>query len=653
MNSKLFWGLLVAVAATAGLYFATRTPAPERAAQGESPVLQGQTVAERRTLEPYETPREEPGPPPKVTPAPTPEPLVPPVKTPDTVKAPEKERPYCPVAKPNPVPSKLQRTFSDNPDVLMKVRKEELADLAAKFDADQDVATALRWFVHQPERNDELKRDALKVLTQWNMEWCPVDLEAMIKEPLQPLAWRKQCVAALADFAHYRVEDSIRQLVQDVRQDKDPAIRDCALEVMGAMCEDEGWARVHPERYAFLAKEISASLKDPRPEARLAALRAAGGGHVFETAKDVETLAASDQEKPEMRNAALAALASIARSQSLAVIDACAKDPKLTDAAAKARVFALAANLLNPDAAAREATFKELVALKSAAFPGLRNILDHEIYQEAIPLAKSVYRRVLVGEMAQPAFDDKALKPFRQDEKKGIAGNPHIKTDPKSKLIAIDGEFSIERGPLEYMVVCKGENAKTHETVLALDCEPMDVCYALLQCEYTYAGELRDGGKVNLPKGAGVMFSIEYEINLDDPMGKEKKVVVMPMQALAWNTQTQKPMRIAPFAFTGSIVKKDNEGRAVLMAQIERSVVAVMSDPVAILNMTLDTAELANVAEGSQAYYEINQFLAPAAQTKCRLIFQPWVGELKAADLDDRGEHDEKAAHKPHKQGEE
>jgi hypothetical protein len=148
------------------------------------------------------------------------------------------------------------------------------------------------------------------------------------------------------------------------------------------------------------------------------------------------------------------------------------------------------------------------------------------------------------------------------------------------------------------------------------------------------------------------MFSVEYEVSLDDPMGKETKVVRVPLQALAWNTQTQKPMRIAPFAFTGSVIKKDGAGNPVLMAQIERSVVAVMSDPVAILNMTLDTADLANVSEGKQAYYEMNYFLAPGAQTKCRLIFEPWTGELKPEDVKDRGDHDEKAAQAPHKQGE-
>ena len=123
-------------------------------------------------------------------------------------------------------------------------------------------------------------------------------------------------------------------------------------------------------------------------------------------------------------------------------------------------------------------------------------------------------------------IDITGLIPFGSDKEKKIAGNPDLLFNMEKKIIVMEGEFSIEQGPLEYLIVSKGPNARLHETVAAVFVRPRDICYAMLACAYTYAGELGAEGKVVLPKDAGVMISVEFlweephakmEPNLDFP----------------------------------------------------------------------------------------------------------------------------------------
>ncbi len=125
-------------------------------------------------------------------------------------------------------------------------------------------------------------------------------------------------------------------------------------------------------------------------------------------------------------------------------------------------------------------------------------------------LVRRLLGQLLIDRGALPPIDRAGLQPFGEDAAKGRAGDPSLLFEKKSKLIALRGDFALDQGPLEFLVVTRGPNARLHETVLGIQPRPRDICWALLACAYTYAGELSAEGDVNLPKDAGIMLSVEF-----------------------------------------------------------------------------------------------------------------------------------------------
>ena len=428
-------------------------------------------------------------------------------------------------------------------------------------------------------------------------------------------------------------------------------------------------------------------------------------------------------------------------------------------------------------------------------------------------LIRRILGALLIGQSSLQPIDAGTLIPFGSDKEKGIKGTPDLLFNIDKKVIMMEGEFAIEQGPLEYLVVSKGPNARLHETVAAVRPIPHDICYALLACNYTFAGELGEEGQVNLPKGAGAMISIEFlwedphasmdtgvdvsamaaglkqkdalyekageaekaqllfdmesdiailrglygqdiptldfsapltvtqsrrrtvallelsgivnglhqkdmrfqnqgqplaepergvvlagilaDVNklkvllgnavpalepfvrggsgaakaLEDNEGRktmlaaldeylknppdnvgdlkplaaaplpsplpQKKLVRVPIEFFSWNSQTDRTMKRAPFAFTGSRIEKDQNNKPVFMADEEKSIVALKLDPYAILNTPLNTR---GIDPQHAAGYGINQYIIPKRHTRCRVIIEPWTGtELKPEDLVDTG----------------
>ncbi|HYF48033.1 MAG TPA: YdjY domain-containing protein, partial [Planctomycetota bacterium] len=260
---------------------------------------------------------------------------------------------------------------------------------------------------------------------------------------------------------------------------------------------------------------------------------------------------------------------------------------------------------------------------------------------------------IVINKSPLKPLDPATLVAFGEEKEKGIAGNPEILIDKDKKIIAMNGEFCLETGPLEYLVVSKGQNARLHETIVAVNAIPRDICTALLVCNYTYAGELGEDGKINLPKDAGIMVSIEFDYEVphanlkpraenpdmqersEDPKVEFKKVRV-PIEYFVWNAQTEQPMKRNPFAFTGSKFEKDENGKPIFMADLEKSIVAVKLDPYAVMNTPMD---MRDVDPQHSAGYAINRHVCPPRKTKCRVVFEPWSGgELKEEDLKDTGD---------------
>jgi len=126
----------------------------------------------------------------------------------------------------------------------------------------------------------------------------------------------------------------------------------------------------------------------------------------------------------------------------------------------------------------------------------------------------------------------------------------------------------------------------------------------------------------------------------------EKKLMRVPIEYFAWNTQTDRPMKHAPFAFTGSKFEKDPETKKQLfLADLRNTIAACRFDTSAILNSALDTR---GISPYRAAGYKLNWRAVPRRGTKCRVIFEPWTGgELKDEDLKDSGDTSVKPAPVP------
>jgi hypothetical protein len=300
----------------------------------------------------------------------------------------------------------------------------------------------------------------------------------------------------------------------------------------------------------------------------------------------------------------------------------------------------------------RAAAITELLKHGKPAYEALKKIeLSEKLAPQQLFLTRRVIGDFLIAESPLKPIDTKDFEAFGD---KDDTREKNMFVDKKNQIIVMDGEFCLEGGALEYLVVSKGQNAKQHEAVTMVYATPRDIALVLLANNYTYAGELNDDGTVNLPEGSGIMISVQFDWQVPNakmkpppenreenndwkkPVG-ELKTVRIPIEFLAYNLQTQKTMRRNPFAFTGSRWEKDEKGKMYFMADQERSIVAIKSDPYALINTPLDTS---NVDPQHVAGYEVNRFIHNLRETKCRIIFEVWTGkELKAEDRKDTGEH--------------
>jgi hypothetical protein len=171
----------------------------------------------------------------------------------------------------------------------------------------------------------------------------------------------------------------------------------------------------------------------------------------------------------------------------------------------------LIAQLASDQAAERTAAIEGLRKLGDAAVPALRKVREsEELKPRQLMLVRRLLGDALIVSSPLKPLDLGTLSPYGEDKKAGVAGDPNLLMNKDTKVIALDGSFVNENCPLEFLVVSRIPNARLHETVIAVTSLARDICTALLVCAFTYAGELGEDVKIELPKDAGVMVSAEF-----------------------------------------------------------------------------------------------------------------------------------------------
>lgn len=126
-------------------------------------------------------------------------------------------------------------------------------------------------------------------------------------------------------------------------------------------------------------------------------------------------------------------------------------------------------------------------------------------------------------------------------------------------------------GAIEYLAVTP--DGKTYESVLTLRAKPLHLQLALLLLGAEYGGGLSFQGDSALPVGDSVEMYITWATDEGDSIKR-------PATELLYDREAQHAMPLSKWVFTGSMIRDS----ASFAADIEGSIIAVYSDPVAILN---------------------------------------------------------------------
>jgi hypothetical protein len=164
----------------------------------------------------------------------------------------------------------------------------------------------------------------------------------------------------------------------------------------------------------------------------------------------------------------------------------------------------------------------------------------------------------------------------------GIFEYNGIRLDKKNHRIIFPATVNQRQGLIEYLLV--NEKGKVHESLFSTKILPRDIHVALLLIG------LKDDPKANsmdrVPPSAIDMAYLETAPKLQGPPvrlsvawtqdGIRKEV---PAEDWVFNLQTKHPMTQGPWTYNGSIVEN-----GVFVAEQECSIVAVITDPTALVN---------------------------------------------------------------------
>jgi hypothetical protein len=171
----------------------------------------------------------------------------------------------------------------------------------------------------------------------------------------------------------------------------------------------------------------------------------------------------------------------------------------------------------------------------------------------------------------------------------------------KEGRVELPSTVNMDRGLLEYLLV--GQSGKLHESLLRTDIEPycLQISLLLLGLEGT-TRPLSGQGDPAKPEGDPVTIWVEW-----DHKGEAKKARIEEWVTNMEDKTVLKPMH---WIFTGSMIMD-----GVFMAQVDRSMIAIYHDPVALIDNPL--------TEGaSDKIWFVNEGHVPPVGTPLTVVIQ-------------------------------
>jgi len=168
-------------------------------------------------------------------------------------------------------------------------------------------------------------------------------------------------------------------------------------------------------------------------------------------------------------------------------------------------------------------------------------------------------------------------------------------------VVEATGQLCLTNGILEFLAV--EPRGRDYESLLTLDCRPSALQFALLLigCE---TGTVATATRLNL--------DVEWTVN-----GQTRR---LPVEQWLLNRETGLPPGRLDWAFTGSYIAPDLDGRPVFRADEEQAFIALWYQPSIVINLAGDHG---NPYRGERAGFAVLTAAVPPLGTKVKLLFRP------------------------------
>jgi hypothetical protein len=181
-----------------------------------------------------------------------------------------------------------------------------------------------------------------------------------------------------------------------------------------------------------------------------------------------------------------------------------------------------------------------------------------------------------------PSVAPPPAAPAVQEVRPGIFRIGRVTLDKARREVRFPAFINQREGLVEYLLV--GTQGKTHESILRTDVRPFYLHTAMLLLGAKTGGEPAGAAlppsaldnaylaTAPLPPGIPVAISLQWKLPGKDPVTRDAETLIT-------NTKTAAPMTAGNWIYNGSLF---DHGQ--FMADQELSIVAVVTDPVALIN---------------------------------------------------------------------
>ncbi len=189
----------------------------------------------------------------------------------------------------------------------------------------------------------------------------------------------------------------------------------------------------------------------------------------------------------------------------------------------------------------------------------------------------------------------------------------------EERQVQVEAQIVLRKGILEYLAVAEG--GKEYESVLSLKCKPSELHAALLLvgCEIGDVPEETKGDYIG-PAASQPEENPRSHIDIFVEWQEEGRPVrVRAEKLLATRAADGGSPQDTHWVFTGSLFGKDESGKEMYLADLEKSVIAVWYDPTAVINLPVPSAD----PYRSETYgFSVNKEILPAS-SRAKLVIQP------------------------------